>query len=237
LKQLEADVVVIGGSTSGLAAAVAAREKGASVIVLEKASTTGGTGNMGMGLFAVESRVHRENHNPLTRDEAFNIFMNLTHWRGDARLIRTYIDKSASTIDWLTDMGVALMYMPPIRKGGGSTGLLIIADDSHIGAGASATMMKRLTERAQKLGVNFLFRTPAQKILKEGGQIAGVTAEDQSGETIQVKAKAVIIATGGFGDNPEWIKKYTGYEWGRDLRSFRIPGLVGDGIRMACKKP
>jgi fumarate reductase flavoprotein subunit len=48
-----------------------------------------------------------------------------------------------------------------------------------------------------------------------------------------VNAKAVIIATGGFGDNPEWIKKYVGYEWGRDLFSYRIPGLVGDGIRMA----
>ena len=43
----------------------------------------------------------------------------------------------------------------------------------------------------------------------------------------------MIIVTGGFGDNPQWIKKHTGYEWGRDLQSFRIPGLVGDGIRMA----
>jgi fumarate reductase flavoprotein subunit len=60
-----------------------------------------------------------------------------------------------------------------------------------------------------------------------------VLAEDQSGETVQAKAKAVIIGTGGFGDDPEWIKKYTGYEQGHDLHPIRIPGLVGDGIRIA----
>jgi len=43
----------------------------------------------------------------------------------------------------------------------------------------------------------------------------------------------VIIATGGFGANPKMIKKQTGYEWGKDLHTFAVPGLEGDGIRMA----
>jgi fumarate reductase flavoprotein subunit len=58
-------------------------------------------------------------------------------------------------------------------------------------------------------------------------------AEEQSGEAIEAHAKAVIIATGGFGNNPQMVKKYTGYELGKDMHSFRIPGLEGDGIRMA----
>jgi fumarate reductase flavoprotein subunit len=233
MKQVEADVAIVGGGTSGLSAAAAAAEKGASVIVFEKAATTGGTGNMGMGIFGVETRLQREKKAKLTRDEVFNIFMDFTHWRGDARLIRAFIDKSASTVDWLEKMGLTFIYTEGMAGTYSSTGLLIIAEDGHTGAAASATMMKRLTERAQKLGVKFLLRTQAKKIIKEGGQVAGVIAEDQSGETIQAKAKAVIIGTGGFGDNPEWIKKYTGFEWGRDIFSFRIPGLSGDGIRMA----
>ena len=60
-----------------------------------------------------------------------------------------------------------------------------------------------------------------------------VIAEDKSGEEIQVNSRAVIVASGGFDDNPKMIKKYAGYEWGRDLFSTRIPGLTGDGIRMA----
>jgi fumarate reductase flavoprotein subunit len=84
------------------------------------------------------------------------------------------------------------------------------------------------------MGVRILLQTPVKKILKQGDKIVGVVAEDdRSGESIQAIAKAVIIATGGFGDNPEMIKKYTGYQWGHDLQSFRIPGLSGDGIRMA----
>ena len=56
---LEADVIVIGGGASGITAAVAAAEKDASVIVLEKGSTTGGAANMGMGIFAVESKYQK----------------------------------------------------------------------------------------------------------------------------------------------------------------------------------
>ena len=58
-------------------------------------------------------------------------------------------------------------------------------------------------------------------------------AEDRAGEPVEAKAKAVIIATGGFGDNLEMIKKYTEYEHGRDLFSQRVPGVEGEGIRMA----
>ncbi len=90
-----------------------------------------------------------------------------------------------------------------------------------------------MTERCQKLGVKFFLETPAKKLIKERGRITGVIAEDKLGEIIQAKAKAVVIATGGFSDNPEMIKECTGYEWGRDLFSMRMAGLAGDGIRMA----
>jgi fumarate reductase flavoprotein subunit len=61
-------------------------------------------------------------------------------------------------------------------------------------------------------------RTPVEKLIKQGDRIVGVVAEDRAGEPVEAYAKAVIIATGGFGDNPQWIKKYTGYKWGRDSR-------------------
>ncbi|HJX03018.1 MAG TPA: FAD-dependent oxidoreductase, partial [Dehalococcoidia bacterium] len=101
------------------------------------------------------------------------------------------------------------------------------------GPQASSMIMKAMTERANELGVKIYLQTPVKKLIKEGGKIVGVEAEGKDGEAIKAKAKAVIIATGGFGDSPELIKKYTGYEWGKDLFSARIPGLLGDGIRMA----
>jgi fumarate reductase flavoprotein subunit len=233
MKQLEADVVIISAGTAGLAAAVAAAERGAKVIAFEKASTTGGTGNMGMGPLGVESRLQRQKRMALTREEAFKIFMDYTHWRVDARLVKAYLYKSGSTIDWLEQMGVEFSEPEAYFPGSNFTWHTVKSGPSGSTPGASAIMMKKMTERAQRLGVQFHLQTPVKKILKEGGQIVGVMAEDSSGEDIQAKAKAVIVATGGFGDNPEWIKKFTGYEYGRDLFSMRVPGLVGEGIRMA----
>jgi fumarate reductase flavoprotein subunit len=80
--------------------------------------------------------------------------------------------------------------------------------------------------------VEILLQTPVKKIIKREGRITGVIAEDRNGEKVEASGKAVIVATGGFGDNPKLIKKFTGFQWGVDLMSFRIPGLVGDGNRM-----
>jgi fumarate reductase flavoprotein subunit len=233
MNRIEADLAVVGGGAAGLAAAVAAAEFGARVIVFEKAATTGGTANMGMGLFAVESRLQRLKQIALTREEAFKIFMDYTHWRGDARLVKAYIDRSASTIDWLEKLGVEFAAAEAFFPGANFTWHVVKPSTGLPGPQAAATMMKILTDSAKGLGVKIYLQTSAKKVIKEGGRIVGVMAEDEAGETIQVDAKAVIIATGGFGDNPEWIKKYTGYEWGRDIFSARIPGLAGDGIRMA----
>jgi fumarate reductase flavoprotein subunit len=234
MQRLEANVAVVGGGAAGLAAAVTAAERGASVIVLEKASHAGGSANMGMGLFAVESRLQRLKQISLTREEAFKIHMDYTHWRVDARLVKAFIDKSASTIDWLEKLGVEFNDVECHTPGFNFTWHIVKTPSHGLGkAGGAATMMKLLANRAKELGVQIFLKTPAKKILKSGKQIAGVMAEGKSGEEIQANARAVIIATGGFGDNPNMIKEYTGYEWGHDLFSFRVPGLAGDGIRMA----
>ena len=106
MNQLEADVIVIAGGAAGLSATIAAAQAGAKVIVFEKGSTTGGTGNMGMGPLGIGSRLQRMKQMGPTKDEAFKIFMDYTHWRVDAQLVRAYIDKAATTIDWLEKLGV-----------------------------------------------------------------------------------------------------------------------------------
>jgi fumarate reductase flavoprotein subunit len=233
MEKMQADVVIIAGGTAGLAAAVTAAEGGAKVIVFEKSGTTGGCGNMGMGIFAVESRLQRLRQVGLTREEAFKAFMNYTHWRVDARLVKTYIDKSASTIDWLEKLGVEFFDVSPHSVGFNYTWHIVKPKTGAPTNGVSSVIMKTLTDRAKELGVKIFLKTPAKKILKEGNRITGVIAENEPGQTIQVDTKTAVIATGGFGDNVDWINKYTGYTWGKDLFSFRVPGLVGDGIRMA----
>jgi fumarate reductase flavoprotein subunit len=148
-------------------------------------------------------------------------------------LVSEYINKSASTIDWLEEMGVEFVDVIAYVQGSQFTHHVVKGAGGRPGPQASAIIMKRITERATELGVKIYLQTPVTKIIKEGDKIIGLMAKDKNGEEIKVKAKAVIIATGDFGDNPEWIEKYTGYKWGKDLFSFRIPGLTGEGIQMA----
>lgn len=233
MSKLEADVAVIATGPAGLTAAISAAQGGAKVIAFEKGSTTGGTANMGMGPFGVESRLQKMKQTGPTRDEAFKIFMDYTHWRVDAQLVRAYIDKAATTIGWLEDMGVEFYDVATYFPGGHSTWHIVKPETGRPGPQAATAMMKVLTEKAKELGVKIMLQTPVTKILKKGEKIIGVIAEDKSGEPIEVSAKAVVVATGGFGDNPAMIKKYTAYEWGKDLSSMRVPGITGDGIKMA----
>ncbi|MCR4752717.1 MAG: FAD-dependent oxidoreductase [Eubacterium sp.] len=243
MKKLEADVVVVAAGLSGLAAIAQAAENGLSVIGLEKSSNTGGAANMGMGPFAVGTKYQRMQAYDLTPGEAFRQHMNFVHWNADARLVRDYYFRSAETIEWLEGMGVeffppALTYPVPERMRAYASPFPTAHCVKPEGGGmpgprCAATMTKRLTERAAELGAEILLNTAAKKILMENGRAVGVLAVDQDGAEIKVQAKAVVIATGGAGDNPDMIREHMGYEWGKDLFSFRIPGVQGDGIRMA----
>ena len=230
---LKADLIVVAGGVAGLTASVAAAQAGLSVIVFEKGAIPGGAGNKGMGPLGIESRLTRQKQFGPTKDEAFEVFMNYTHWRVDANLVRTYLNKSGDTIQWLEDLGVEFVEPAAYFPGSHPTWHIVKPTSGAPGPMAAAAMVKVLVDRGKEMGVQFLFETPVQKLVKQDGRVAGVIAKNGAGEAIEAAAKAVIVATGGFGDNPEMIKKQTGYEWGTDLFSFRVPGNKGDGMRMA----
>ena len=243
MKQLSADVIVVAAGLSGLAASIAAAENGASVITFEKSSTTGGAANMGMGPLGVGSRIQREHMISLTPGEAFRKHMYFTHYKVDARMVRDYYFKSGDTIDWLMDMGVEFVGVqrafsaPEATRAysdGEFTWHVVKPEDGGMpGPRCATAMTKKMTERAKDLGVDFQFETPVKKIIMEGGAAVGVIAVDKNGEEIEARANAVIICTGGFGDNPEMIKEQTEFEYGNTIYNFAIPGMKGEGIKMA----
>jgi fumarate reductase flavoprotein subunit len=234
MRTMEADVVVIGGGASGVCAATAASQKDASIIILEKGSTLGGAANMGMGFFAVESKYQKAQMINHTVEELFEKFMTYTHWRVNARLVKKYMEQSASTIDWLEDMGVEFLGAFKYFDGSHQTWHIVKTPGSNKPAERCASVMfKCITDTAEENGVEVLFNTAATKILTgDKGQVTGVSAKDDKGEEIEIECSAVIVATGGFGDNVDMILDRIGLEWNKDLYSFRIPGLMGDGIRM-----
>ena len=245
-KQLETDVVVVAAGLSGLAAAISAAENGASVIALEKASNTGGAANMGMGPCAAGSPVQKASMIEVTPGELFRRHMFYTHYQGDPRLVRAYYFKSGDTIQWLMDMGVKFNSVRPAFRArertrayadGEYTWHVVQTEDgSEPGPRAATTMTKRMTERAQALGVEFMFETPGKELItNDEGAVTGVKAVDKDGEEVEISSKAVIVATGGFGANAKMIKDLIGFDWGKNLYSFAVPGMDGDGFNMCHK--
>lgn len=232
-ERVEADVIIIGGGASGITAAVAAAEKHASVILLEKGSTTGGAANMGMGFFAVESKYQKAQLVDFTQEDAFRLLMEYTHWRVDARLVRKYIAQSASTVEWVEAMGVEFLGAFKYFDKSTQTWHVVKTPGSNAPAERAASNLYRaLTERAEELGVQIHYRTKATTIVVDDGHATGVTWVNEDGTNTVGECNAVIVATGGFGNNPKMIHDYMGYDWGKDLHSFRIPGVEGDGLRM-----
>jgi fumarate reductase flavoprotein subunit len=220
----ETDVVVIGSGASGLAAALTAAEGGAKVIVFEKQRTPGGTSNFFEGMFAVGSDMQRENYIEYTRDHAFKNIMEYSHWRANPRLVRAIVDESGGTIAWLQKQGVEF------------AGVTINMPHSprtyHIVKGGGLAVIKILVTKGKEKGVDLRLGTPVKRIIKEGGRVTAVLVEGDSGD-IRVNAKAVVIASGGYANNKEWIKKYTGFELGANLLPVGNVDKFGEGIRMA----
>jgi fumarate reductase flavoprotein subunit len=220
----ETDVAVIGSGAAGMAAALTLAESGAKVIVFEKERSLGGTSNFFHGTFAVESEMQRKRYITYTRDQAFQNIMEYSHWRANPRLVRAIVNESAATIDWLQKAGVEF------------TDATINIPDApqtyHLIKGKGEAVVKALTTKAKQLGVTILPATPVKQIIKTGDKITGVIAEENE-EPVQVKAKAVIIASGGYANNKDWIKKYAGFDLDVNVIPVGNVDKTGDGIRMA----
>jgi fumarate reductase flavoprotein subunit len=220
----QTDVIVIGSGVTGMAAAITAAEGGLKVVVFEKQRSLGGTSNFFSGMFAVETERQRSNYINYGCDEAFKNIMEYSHWRANPRLVRAIVNESAETIAWLMQYGVEFrpetINMPEAPR------------TYNPVKGQGAAIIKALATAGKEEGVNFELGVSVQRITKEAGNITGVVA-DRDGEEIEIAAKAVIIASGGYANNKEWIRKYCGFDLNVNLIPIGNVDKTGDGIRMA----
>ncbi len=222
---LNTDVVVIGAGCGGTAAGLAAKELGVNVIMLEKLGVTGGTCKFSEGIMAVESKMQRDWNYGLTKDDAFQKIMRYGHWRGNARVVRTFVEKTASTIDWMQGNGVKFEKLFSNYPDGLYTW--------HIYEGRGAGWLSKYQEKFQKLGGTIMMETPATELIQgKDGVVRGVIAKNKAGDKITINSKAVVIATGGFGANKEMMQKYMRFP---GVDGLAQNGKTGDGINMAWK--
>lgn len=229
---LEADVVVVGAGGSGTAAAVTAAENGAKVIVLEKTAIPGGTTANGGGFFAADSRKAREiGHEPVDTDMIFDMWMKEMDWKADANLVRQFLDLSHTTADWLEDRGLVFHKVEEAVQQSHAEGThgYHKYDDYTKTSEQLGAMLDKIVE---EYGAEVYYETPAVELIAENGVVTGVKAEGKDGTIYNIKAKSVILATGGFVGNSDMVKEALN---GVSVNASGYNTNVGDGINMALE--
>ncbi len=146
-------------------------------------------------------------------------------------LVKTLVEGTAPAIDWLDENGMSLHNVAAF---GGASVKRIHRPVNEEGKVVSvgAYLVPLMEKACQDRGVEFILNTTADTILTDAnGQAVGVSGTDKDGNTVTVNAKAVVLATGGFGANLDMVASYK-----PDLKGFmttNAPGIQGQGIAMA----
>ncbi|WNS45582.1 FAD-dependent oxidoreductase [Paenibacillus sp. MMS20-IR301] len=227
VEELTADVVVIGGGAAGMSASLRADELGLKTILLEKMTYIGGAisisgGNQVVGLSKLQQEAG------VTDDSADSIVQDFQANGGNknvTELLNLFAENVGQTTDWLNQY-VGIQYDM-------AGGLHKLAEYSHnrelaYEAGGPG-FAKQARQKVEESGVDLHLETRAEKLITDDkGAVTGVVAKDSTGKTYNITAKAVIMATGGYGNNKELLSA--------DLKAALYYGptsSTGDGIVMA----
>lgn len=243
------DVIVVGAGNAASCAALAARENGASVIMLESSprEECGGNSRYTAGAMRVvfngvedlrklipdltPNEIANADFGAYTEEQYFDDMARLTEFRADPDLVEALIRNSLDTLVWMRKKGVrfqasfgrqAFKVDGKFKFWGG------LACEAWGGGEGLVEAEHRAAERA---GIKIFYDTPAVALLRDDRGVAGVQVR-AGGRTVDVPAKAVILACGGFESNAEMRARYLGPNW--DLAKVRGTRFnTGGGIRMA----
>ena len=223
----ECDVVVCGSGSAGTYAAIRSAELGARVIWLEKTNLKGGTSTVKEGTLAYNTKEQVEAGVVFEPQEEFVTYMKWHNWGAYGPGVRSFLDNSGQAIDWAIEHGAMMA-----TSGYGALHSCFDEDGNWVNNGEG--MLKPLWAFGDTLeNLDFRLETPAVNVIVEDGVVKGVYA--QSGDDIiRINAKATILATGGFGKNPEMCAERLRVPSERVV-FLGFDGQDGDGINMALE--
>lgn len=226
---IECDIAVLGAGAAGLCAALKAAELGKSVVLVERGGDTGGSAAFSEGIFGIGTRYQQESGVEVTEQEVFETTMEYSHYRARPKLVKNFIQHSGATVDWFEEHGVVFHDV-----------LSVVATNPdslrtwHLYEGMGAQAFRTLSDEAIAAGVDLHVNTTASNLLfDEDGNVVGVACLDDSDNILAVVAKAVIVCTGGYGENDEMKREFLSDRWNVDrLVSIGAQTHNGEGINM-----
>jgi tricarballylate dehydrogenase len=243
------DVVVVGGGNAAFCAALAAQERGASVLVLERAPEDESGGNSRFTAGAIrfcyngvedlkevmpdltESEIANTDFGTYTEDQFFDDMFRVTQYRTDPKLVELLVRRSFDTMKWMRGKGVrfAPIYGRQAFKIDGKFKFWGGLTVESVGGGPG--LVEYLTDAARKRGIEIRYSSRATALIADAKGVHGVTVKN--GERVyEVGAGAVVLACGGFQANTEMRTRYMGPGW--ELAKVRGTRFnTGDGHQMA----
>ena len=226
------DILVIGAGVAGMSAALAARESGLEVTVIDKMAAVGGTTNLAGGiLVSVNSDLFKDN-----RLESDSLEAVMAYWKAhmaqsgvesgypDWDRLEGVLAESGANVDWLVSNGIEFDSTPYAAS---ATYPMALANGG--GEGLASMLCKSMTHK----GVTLLTECKGTELITdETGAVVGAKAETAN-SIITFKAKSVILATGGISQNEELVAKYSPKLHRAGLIPTSAVSHTGDGFLMA----
>ena len=221
---IDTDVLIVGAGLAGFTAAVRASEQGAKVLLIDKSTGELGDGNVLMA----SGSLRAGGKSPKTGAKELYDFV-MAEGVGFPDLVNSWSQTCSRAIDWLQTVGVEIEESSP--------GRVWLKQQSEISYGpvfkkdVGPRAIANLKRKFVNLGGSYLNSIEGISLIVENNRVAGLNGK-RSGESIEFRARATILTTGGFAANQELVKKYIGAYADRcKLRGSRQD--TGDGLRMA----
>ena len=207
------DVLVIGGGNAGLCAAMTAQRGGASVLLLESSPEVfrGGNSRHTRDIRYMHERGNAYATGPYLEEEFWDDLLRVTGGETTEALARLTIRESADLDDWMAAHGVR--WQRPLK------GTLHLARTNLFFLGGGKAMVNAYYDTARRLGVQIAYEAEVRRLdVCDGAFRSAVVAH--GGVSHEVRAKCVVVASGGFEANIPWLRKY----WGDAADNFVIRG-------------
>lgn len=226
----ECDIAIVGAGGAGMWAAVEAVRAGKSVIVIEKGVDVGvSNGSIAGGPFMVGSKLQQNAGITFTVEEAFNHIMEYSHWSTNAAAVKRAVELSGSTVDQFTDEFGVATGLRPDNYGAGHDSVRCNFQSDPKDSKTQAKGVDRMGPLQQFIEANggeFVFNTAGKRLIMEDGTCVGIQCEGDG--VLDVRAKAVIVATGGFLGNVDMMTE----RFGTFVNPLGSILSVGEGIEM-----